>query len=596
MLRSSPFGAIGLAAVLLSTASVASATGQHDDGDQCDAAEIDLGTATDYNLFVLGSFTGTNSDVQGRAAIGDHAGLTNYSVGTTASGGAVLSVGDDLTASGGQVYNGDAEAGGNCYTTSFNVLSGTLSCNDAGAFDAGDHATEMYGLSATFGGYATNGATITHPWGGVTLEGTDHGLNVFTLNLDNLGFNAGVSNISSYEVEAPAGSLVVVNVLGDTAPLFKNAGFTLSGVSAHDIVWNLEDQTALTIHGISVQGSILAPKADVQFDNGNIEGTLVAASAAGGGQFHDFRFGGEVDCPPPPPPPPPPPECPTAGDLGVATDYNLFILGSFTGSGSDVQGRAAIGEDADITNYSVGSALTPPGVSLSVGDDLTALSAQIYGGDVEVGGDCDLVSFNTLDGGTSCNDASAFDASDHAGSMMGVSAFLSGLTVNGTTTTQSWGGVSFLGSSSDLNVFEIDLDSVSFDPWVSNIVGYTITAPAGSTVVINWKGSTSRLFQNAGFTLSGVSGHDIIHNLETQTSLTISGISVQGTILAPKATVDFNGGNIDGTLIAAEAMGTGQYHHVEFTGDICPPEGDGGYDDGHDGEDCDDGSHHHGKK
>lgn len=248
----------------------------------------DLGVANDYNVFVFGDFTGTNSDIQGRVAIGDDATFTNYGIGSAlpAPAGMVLSVGSDLVANGGQLYAGDGDVGGTCTTTSFGVHSGTLSCADAGAFDASEYASTLKAVSAELSALAVNGTTTVHPWGGVTLSGTDSALNVFTLDL------TGLSAINSLTMSVPAGSTVVVNVLGATGPLFQNMGFTLSGATYDKIVWNFEAQTSLVITGVSVPGSVLAPMAHVASNGANVEGTLIAASAEGTGQYHDWPFTG----------------------------------------------------------------------------------------------------------------------------------------------------------------------------------------------------------------------------------------------------------------------------------------------------------------
>src|SRR5262249_4066755 len=65
-------------------------------------------------------------------------------------------------------------------------------------------------------------------------------------------------------------------------------GMTVSGTDQQHVLFNFPDATSLSVAGISVQGSVLAPGADVTFSNGNLEGTLVAGTLTGSGEFHNF--------------------------------------------------------------------------------------------------------------------------------------------------------------------------------------------------------------------------------------------------------------------------------------------------------------------
>ncbi len=58
--------------------------------------------------------------------------------------------------------------------------------------------------------------------------------------------------------------------------------------------------------------------------------------------------------------------------------------------------------------------------------------------------------------------------------------------------------------------------------------------------------------------------------LPTPKALTIQGISIEGSVLAPKAAVNFNGGTIEGTLIAADLSGTGELHNYPLVVSFAP--------------------------
>ena len=122
--------------------------------------------------------------------------------------------------------------------------------------------------------------SVSNKWGIVTLTGTKAGLNVFKLKASDLW------NANTVYIKAPAGSTVLVNVSGAEARM-QYLGMSLSGgVKPENVVFNFADATKVTLQGIGFQGSVMAPKATVQFDNGNLEGTLIACAWNGYGEIH----------------------------------------------------------------------------------------------------------------------------------------------------------------------------------------------------------------------------------------------------------------------------------------------------------------------
>jgi hypothetical protein len=58
-----------------------------------------------------------------------------------------------------------------------------------------------------------------------------------------------------------------------------------------------------------------------------------------------------------------------ADPIGLFTDFNVLVLGNFSASNSDVQGRLGAGGNISLNNYSVGDRLTG---DLVGGDTLVA--------------------------------------------------------------------------------------------------------------------------------------------------------------------------------------------------------------------------------
>jgi choice-of-anchor A domain-containing protein len=239
-----------------------------------------LGIAVDFNVFVLGNATQSNTDAEGRVAIGGDANFANYGVGDrlTASAGSRddLVVGGGLTFTNGQVYHGNLVSGSAASLSSVGLPDGTARTGMPVDFSAA--RARLIADSDAWAGLAANG-TVADWYGSLTLTGKDAKLNVFAVSADVL------ARASSVTISAPAGSSVLVNVSG-TAGSLRNLGMTVTGTDRGHVLFNFSAANTLKISGISVEGSVLAPDAAVDFDNGNLEGTLVAGSLSGSGEFH----------------------------------------------------------------------------------------------------------------------------------------------------------------------------------------------------------------------------------------------------------------------------------------------------------------------
>jgi choice-of-anchor A domain-containing protein len=131
------------------------------------------------------------------------------------------------------------------------------------------------------------------------------------------------------------------------------------------------------------------------------------------------------------------------------------------------------------------------------------------------------------------------------------------------------GSLVLSGADTKLNVFTVTgaqlaaASEIKFD------------VPVSSSVVVNVSG-TAIDWENKGFVLAdggkscrgGTStwcGH-IMWNFYEATSIVLSGIGVQGSILAPYATQSGGGGNVDGQVIVKNLEGGIEYHPYYFSG------------------------------
>ncbi len=155
--------------------------------------------------------------------------------------------------------------------------------------------------------------------------------------------------------------------------------------------------------------------------------------------------------------------------------------------------------------------------------------------------------------------------------MKNYSAALKTLVPEGVATV-SGGYLTLTGGSASLNVFGLSAADLT-------AYGLKFAAPTGSTVLINVSGTTVN-WTGKGFTFpegpgnckSGTSTwcHRILYNFYEATSMTVLSIGVQGSILAPYATLDGGGGNVDGQVIVNNLKGGLEYHPYLFNGCLKP--------------------------
>lgn len=135
--------------------------------------------------------------------------------------------------------------------------------------DFSDAMAKLIGMSQAIKAYP--GIPAVKQYSTLTMTGTDPEMNVFSISADQL------TDTYSYVFHVPFTSTVFVNVAGFN-PIIANAGFS-TGVANNQILWNFPDAQSLTMNGIGLPGSILAPTAYAQLRNGSVSGTVVVDQA-----------------------------------------------------------------------------------------------------------------------------------------------------------------------------------------------------------------------------------------------------------------------------------------------------------------------------
>lgn len=296
-----------------------------------------LRIAGEYNVFAINDVKLWGTDVEGRLAAGN-----NVSMGKAGEGkgfAVARTVEDseglpDLVAgrnvklrngsvgyfanenSGAEEYQNGAIFYGNKAKIASDVGYGTATKGNPIDFKA--EKNYLNDISSFWGGLAPNGTTglsfdNNNKLYQIKLTGTDDKLNVFTLDASDIRRKFG------FYIDAPLTSTVLINITGSAARLvdfgfyFRDWDDVLAGEEYipgssefyphSNILFNFPGAENLFINKIEINGSILAPHADVLFGKkSHIDGNLIAYSIFGRGEAHNILFDGDIPVRPVPEP------------------------------------------------------------------------------------------------------------------------------------------------------------------------------------------------------------------------------------------------------------------------------------------------------
>lgn len=247
--------------------------------------------------------------------------------------------------------------------------------------------------------------------------------------------------------------------------------------------------------------------------------------------------------------------------LGIATDYNQFILGNSNQMHTSIGGRVAVKNDVNFTDLTIGSQLNNSSGKrddLTIGGKINFINGYMDNGNITYGALSDITNV-IMPNGTSKQDNSInFDYAEL--SLLQISKNISRFPVNGIIKRDS-NVIIFKGSDEKLNVF----DATNNDFINANKIDLLV--PVNSTVLININNDNVNL-NNLSFILNGQRPENIVFNLFNASKAQADGSELQGTLLAPKATMQFNNGAINGSLIVKNLNGNVESNDHNFTGCI----------------------------
>jgi choice-of-anchor A domain-containing protein len=234
--------------------------------NQAFANTIDLGAASDYNVFVFGDYESNNwNSISGAVAIGGNANISNSTISNLANNSYGLVVGGDLIKSYGNV-TGTTWVGGTVTKPQYDAYN-SYSTAVTSPIDFTAAKTQLTTLSDSLAATASTGSVSYNYGTNGYLAGTGGSVEYFSLSSGDL------SNINNWSFSNIAsGATLILNVSGSTVNL--TGGW--SGFSAYNVLFNFYDATSLTLTDINFNASILAVDATLYGASGNVSGTVVA--------------------------------------------------------------------------------------------------------------------------------------------------------------------------------------------------------------------------------------------------------------------------------------------------------------------------------
>ncbi|OZG74355.1 hypothetical protein BTA51_04910 [Hahella sp. CCB-MM4] len=260
-----------------------------------------------------------------------------------------------------------------------------------------------------------------------------------------------------------------------------------------------------------------------------------------------------------------------AKDFGPAQKYNAFVFDDFRADSSDVEGRLAVGGNIALNNYSVGDKLEPnkAGDVLVAGGNIVFPSGRVYHGGIVAGGSVkgigDSVRYGMAKGAAIMGSAPPeIDFQSAKAYLEELSQDLSKLEASGQAEFL-WGGLYLTAAcDSNLQVFNLSgaqlLQAHTFEVDSS-------CAPTDATYVFNIDG---RITGMSGMSLQSLANiaDKVVFNFYQAEELRLQYIGVEGSVLAPMATVSNPQGVIRGHLFAKSWNGSMQINNVPFSGQL----------------------------
>ena len=268
---------------------------------------VNFGLANEYNVFVFDNMNLSNTDAEGRVAVGGNVTLSNYGVGAgivplpPAGTDPSFVVDGDINVSAGSNASGNT-----IINPTSNVISYTMG-NPNGSFITGTpidfiEAKRYLTCASQFWSTLQPNGSGKVIFNQLNLTGTDEILNIFNFDASDI-YNTGIAlnQLNGINIIAPVNATILINVLGTNIQygsyqIFRN-GVAASRENARKIVWNYPEALTWSNSTTAIYGSVLAPFAAATTTFSQINGNIIFESFVGNAESHNELFIGELPDP-----------------------------------------------------------------------------------------------------------------------------------------------------------------------------------------------------------------------------------------------------------------------------------------------------------
>jgi choice-of-anchor A domain-containing protein len=268
---------------------------------------INFGLANEYNVFVFGNMSLSNTDAEGRVAVGGNAVLSNYGIGANITPLPPANTDPSFVVNGDVNVSAGSNASGNTVISpTSNVIQYTMG-NPNGSLIVGTpidfaEAERYLKCASVFWSTLAPNGTGTVVFGQLNLTGTDETLNVFRFDSQNIyGSGSSLNQLNGINIIAPVNSTILITVDGaniqyGSYQIFRN-GVAASRTNARKILWNFPSALTWSNSTTAIYGSVLAPFADATTTFSQINGNIIFESYTGNAESHNELFIGELPDP-----------------------------------------------------------------------------------------------------------------------------------------------------------------------------------------------------------------------------------------------------------------------------------------------------------
>lgn len=263
-----------------------------------------LGIASLYNVFVCDNMALSNTDAEGRVAVGSTATLSNYGIASSISPLPPANTDPSFVVGGNLNVSADSNASGNTVIGPDSVIVNYTMGNPNGALVSGSpidflEAERYLTCASGFWGALPANTSGEVVFGQLNPQGADETLNVFTFDSTNIyGTGQALNQLNGINIIAPLSSTILINVTSPAIQfgsyqIFRN-GITATRTNARRILWNFPDALTWSNSTTAIYGSVLAPFADASTTFSQINGNIVFSSFIGNAESHNELFEGEL--------------------------------------------------------------------------------------------------------------------------------------------------------------------------------------------------------------------------------------------------------------------------------------------------------------